>query len=301
MDDDERRPVVDHGRVSGHHVAVWGSVRAGSALRNRPDRLRWRSCGNVMGLQTERKSLGACSAAFLNRGFSTEGVTMFSAVLMDLDGTLIDSNDAHAKAWLEAFESAGFDIPYERVRARIGMGGDHLIPTVLGLSAEDDMGKRIEERRGEIFRSKYLPFIKAFPGTRELLSRLRRRNLEIVVATSASREDLQALLAQTELDDVLTKFTSSDDVNRSKPAGDVVEAALKQARCRPDGAVLIGDTPYDIEAADRAGVKTIAFTCGGWSAGALARAMRIYEGPWHLARDFEQSPFAVQQGIDAVL
>ncbi|HYW13681.1 MAG TPA: HAD hydrolase-like protein [Longimicrobium sp.] len=122
--------------------------------------------------------------------------TKARVVVLDIDGTLIDSNDEHAHAWVEVGREFGHEIDYDRVRRLIGMGGDKVLPELTGIEEDTDEGKQIKERRGEIFREKYLPTLKAFPRTRQLLERFRDDGYTLVIATSASKEDMDALLEQ---------------------------------------------------------------------------------------------------------
>jgi phosphoglycolate phosphatase-like HAD superfamily hydrolase len=170
------------------------------------------------------------------------------AVLLDIDGTLIDSNDAHARAWVDVGREFGHDIEFDHVRWLIGMGGDKVLPEVTGLREESETGARILARRGEIFREQYLPQLQPFEGTRELLEQLSKDGLKLVVATSASEEDLRGLLRQAGIEDLIDNAANSDDAEESKPAPDIVEAALRRGKVGPDEAVMIGDTPYDIGA-----------------------------------------------------
>lgn len=210
---------------------------------------------------------------------------------MDIDGTLIDSNDAHAKAWVEAFSEQGLQVDYLVVRRKIGMGGDHLLPEVTSWSEDSPQGKKVSERRGQIFREKYLPTLKPFPGARALLERFLAEAIELVVATSASEEDMQGVLEQAGLDDLLKKKTNADDAERSKPSPDIITAALKKIKFSKEEVLMVGDTPYDVEAADKAGVRAVAFTCGGWSKEDLAPAIAIFKGPQDLLDHFHLSPF----------
>jgi HAD superfamily hydrolase (TIGR01509 family) len=212
-----------------------------------------------------------------------------NGVLLDLDGTLLDSNDAHAQAWLEAMGEAGFHPTYEEVRRRIGMGGDFLIPEVLGVSADSETGKEISHRRGEIFSGKYLHQLHPFPGARPLVERLCRQGLRTLVASSSRREELQAMMALVGIDD-LVEATSASDVENSKPAPDVVEAALTKLKLPAGEVVLLGDTPYDLESATRAGVAVIAVRSGGWQDAQLAGAIAIYDDVADLLRHYEISP-----------
>src|SRR5687768_17231366 len=115
-------------------------------------------------------------------------------VILDVDGTLVDSNDAHARAWVDAFREFEFDLPYERVRSLIGMGGDNLLPEAIDVEKDSPLGEALAKRRGEIFEERYLKTVDPFRGTRELLQRMRDEGLEIAIGTSAQKEELKALL-----------------------------------------------------------------------------------------------------------
>ena len=214
---------------------------------------------------------------------------MVRAVLLDVDGTLIDSNDAHARAWVDVGEEFGHAIEFGHVRWLIGMGGDRVLPELTGLEEESDEGRSILDRRGEIFRERYLPSLAAFPGTHELLERLRYDGRKLVVATSASEKDLKALLKQAELEDLIDRSTNSDEAESSKPAPDIIEAAVKKSRVEASETVMIGDTPYDVKAAERAGVRVIGVRCGGWSDRDLAGAVEVYDDPADLLTHYERS------------
>jgi HAD superfamily hydrolase (TIGR01509 family) len=213
-----------------------------------------------------------------------------TTVLFDVDGTLVDSNDAHARAWVEAFAEFGVQVDYVHVRRCIGMGGDKLMPEVSSLREDTPKGHAIGERRREIFKEKYLPRLKAFPGAHELVAALKERGLTLVAASSAKKDELKPLLAVAGADTLLDAATSSDDAEESKPDADIVHAALKQAGARDREAVMIGDTPYDVEAAQRANVRVIAFRCGGWGDADLKGAAAIYDGPADLLARLDASP-----------
>jgi HAD superfamily hydrolase (TIGR01509 family) len=213
-------------------------------------------------------------------------------VLLDIDGTLIDSNDAHAQSWHEALKEFGRDIPAGTVRPLIGMGGDKLLPRLLGVDAESDVGKAFSERRAAIFLERYVPGLRPTPGAKDLVRHLKAAGLRVVIATSAREEEMNPMLEQVGLDDLVTQKTTSDDAERSKPDPDIVRAALAQGKLAPAETIMLGDTPYDVEAARRAGVRTVAFRSGGWDAKALAGAVAVYDDPAHLLREFTASPFA---------
>lgn len=202
-------------------------------------------------------------------------------LLLDVDGTLIDSNDAHAEAWVDAFREKELLIPYEDIRPLIGMGGDNLVKKLLGLGKEDPLSKALGESRSEIFRRDYLPGIQAFPKAAELLRALKKAHYRLVIATSSTEEDLRGLLEQTNLDSLVDAEVTASDAERSKPCPDIIQAALEKLELSPKKTLMIGDTPYDVEAAARAGVKTIGFTSGGWSEEELkkAGAIEVYGDP----------------------
>lgn len=221
---------------------------------------------------------------------------MIRAVLLDVDGTLIDSNDAHARAWVDVGEETGHPIRFGEVRWLIGMGGDRVLPRLTRLDEDSEEGTRILERRGEIFRDRYLPHLKPVAGARELLERLRSDGRRLVVATSASDDDLSPLLKQAGIDRLIDAATNSDEAESSKPSPDIVEAALAQARAPARDVVMLGDTPYDVKAAQRAGVRIIALRCGGWTDAELRGAAEIYQDPAELLDRYDESLLAETAG-----
>jgi phosphoglycolate phosphatase-like HAD superfamily hydrolase len=214
------------------------------------------------------------------------------AVLFDIDGTLVDSNDAHAHAWIRAFSDAGVRVEFESVRCAIGMGGDKLMPAVAGIEEESPAGQRISKRRQEIFKTEYLPHLEPFRDAGTLVRACQSLALQVGAASSAKRDELEALLKIADAAALLGDSTSADDAEESKPDPDIVHAALKKAGVEASDAVMIGDTPYDIEAATRAGVRVIAFRCGGWNDASLQGALAIYDGPWDLLARLADSPIA---------
>jgi HAD superfamily hydrolase (TIGR01509 family) len=216
---------------------------------------------------------------------------LFTAILLDIDGTLVDSNDAHAHAWAAAFAESGVTVDFARVRRCIGMGGDKLLPEVSGIAEDSPQGRRIATRRGEIFTTEWLPRLRPFRDVDRLVATLNARGFTVVAASSARKTELRALLDIAGVASMLEGATSSDDAEESKPDPDIIEAALKQAHAAPGEAVMVGDTPYDVEAATRAGVATIAFRCGGWRDEELTGAIAIYDGPWDLLARLDESPF----------
>ncbi len=213
---------------------------------------------------------------------------MPKAVLIDVDGTLLDSNDAHARAWVDVLREHGHDVPFERVRALIGKGGDKLLAEVVGFDDTTDEGQRLSTERRERFAHAYLPTCRPTRGARALLEAIRDRGWKRVIATSASGEELDALLKQAGVDDLVDDATTSSDADDSKPDPDIVESALRKAGASADEVVMLGDTPYDVESAGKAGVATIALRCGGWwTDDAFAGAAAIYDDPAALAADLD--------------
>ncbi|KAB8142731.1 HAD family hydrolase [Chloroflexia bacterium SDU3-3] len=221
-------------------------------------------------------------------------MAQFESVILDVDGTLVDSNDAHARAWVEAFGELGIDADMAQVRSLIGKGSDHLIPEVCGAGKDSPEGRRVSERRGQIFRERYLPQLRAFPAARALAEALRGRGLRLAVASSAQADELGALLKIAGVDDLIERETSSDDAERSKPDPDIVQAALERLGSAPERTLMLGDTPYDVEAAARAGVASIALRCGGWGDNQLRGAAAVYQDPADLLARLDSSPLGEQ-------
>jgi HAD superfamily hydrolase (TIGR01509 family) len=213
-------------------------------------------------------------------------------VILDVDGTLVDSNDAHARAWVDAFTEFEHDVPYERARSLVGMGGDNLLPEAIGIEKDSPEGEALSKRRGEIFAERYLRTINPFAGTREMVKRMRDEGLEIAIGTSAQKQELKPLLEIAGVADLVDSKTSADDAESSKPDPDIIHAALVKLKLPAGEVLMVGDTPYDIEAAARAGVRTVAFRSGGWSDAGLRGAIAVYAGPWDLLDRFATSPFA---------
>ncbi len=216
----------------------------------------------------------------------------YRAAILDVDGTLVDSNDAHAHAWVETLAGFGYDVIYTTARRLVGKGGDKLIPEATGLPDDDPRVEEIGKRRSEIFAARWLETVRPLPGSRDLVERIREAGLRVAVASSAKDGELGPLLAIAGVADLIEEQTSSSDAENSKPDPDIVTAALRKLGIAPEVALMIGDTPYDIEAAHAAGVETIAVCSGGWGPALLAGAIAIYDGPAQLCADFAASPLA---------
>lgn len=214
-------------------------------------------------------------------------------VLLDVDGTLVLSNDAHARAWEQAFAEHGYDIPYERIRPLMGMGGDKLLPAVVpGLSDEEGVGKRIAERRKAIFLEQYAATLRPAPGARRLVERMTDAGLKLVISSSAKSDELEALLRAADVAGLVQTATTSSEADESKPAPDVVAVSLRKIELPAEQVLLLGDTPYDIESAGKAGVGVVAVRCGGFGDERLAGALAVYDDPADLRAHYETSPLA---------
>jgi phosphoglycolate phosphatase-like HAD superfamily hydrolase len=213
------------------------------------------------------------------------------AVLIDVDGTLIDSNEAHARAWADILRRHGWaDITWQQIFPLIGMGGDKLLPEITGIDIESPRGKALAEERTAHFSAAYAPTLCAFPRVREFFETLRDRGLKRVIATSAGEDELVELLEAAGIADLVSRETTSDDAEASKPDPDIIHAALGKAGVHASEAVMIGDTPYDVAAAKRAHVKVIAVRSGGWGDEPLRAADAIYADIAELLERLEESP-----------
>lgn len=217
---------------------------------------------------------------------------MARGVIFDIDGTLVDSNRAHAESWAETLTSFGYSVSADEVQPLIGMGGDKLLPKLIGVDIESDEGKKYSEHRTELFFRKYLPRVRAFHGARALAERLAADGFRLVTASSASDEELEKLLDVAGIGDLLTDTTSSDDAERSKPDPDIVHAAARRSGLPAADLVMIGDTPYDVEASLRAGVRIVAVRSGGWNDESLAGATAIYDDVSQLLGKYGTSIFS---------
>jgi len=215
-------------------------------------------------------------------------------VIFDIDGTLVDSNEAHARSWVDTLHEAGYDVPFDVIWPMIGMGGDKLLPSATGIESDSRLGKDLSKRRWEIFQRDYLPRLKPMPGARELVARVRQDDLAIIVASSAGGNELGALMEAADVADLMEETTSASDAEDSKPDPDIVQAAVRKSGLEPDELIMLGDTPYDVQAAIGANVKLVGLLCGGWTMLELSGATAIYDDPADLLRWYDYSPFAVK-------
>jgi HAD superfamily hydrolase (TIGR01509 family) len=218
-------------------------------------------------------------------------VGKIKAVLLDIDGTILLSNDTHAQAFAEAARALGMTEDFDTIRRLIGKGSDKLIPEAFGVKSDSDLAKRLSELKGSIFKARYLPTLQPSPGARPLLERFCKEGIKLVLATSATADEVRGLLERAKVRDLIEDGTSADDVERTKPDPDVVQGALKKSGEHSNDVIMLGDTPYDVEAALRAGIRIIAVRCGGWDDRALTGAAAVYEDPADLLVHYKESVF----------
>ena len=198
---------------------------------------------------------------------------MIEAVIFDIDGTLIDSNDFHAQAWVKAFEKYGKKIKFYEARRQVGKGGDQYLPEFLTQKEIKEFGKDLEKLRGEYFKRNYLRKIEPFPKVRELFQKIKNEGKQIVLASSAKADELEKFKKIARIEDLIEEETSSDDAEKSKPFPDIFQAALeKLGKINKKNVVVVGDTAYDAEAAAKINLKTIGVLTGGWTETELVNA-----------------------------
>jgi HAD superfamily hydrolase (TIGR01549 family) len=222
---------------------------------------------------------------------------VIKAVIFDIDGTLVDSVDLHARAWQEAFEHFGRKVSFEKVRYQIGKGGDQLMPVFFSKEELEEFGEELEKYRGDLYKREYLSRVVAFPSVRELFERIRQDGHRLALASSAKEDELGAYKKLARIEDLIEEQTSADDAEKSKPHPDIFEAALAQlGDVSPAEAIVVGDTPYDAEAAGKAGLSTVGFLSGGFPEEDLCAAgcIRIYRDASDLLTRYDDSPLAAR-------
>lgn len=214
---------------------------------------------------------------------------MAKAALLDVDGTLIDANYQHALAWYLAFREHDITVPVWKIHRAVGMGGDQLVPALVGQELDQEKGDDIRDKRSDIYED-LIEEVAPFEGAHELVCDLLERDISVVLASSASEEELEHYLDLLDVRTLVDAWTTRDDVEQTKPEPDLVKAALEKV----DGAeaVMVGDTKWDIEAAARVGVPTVCVMTGGWSRQELqdAGAVQVYESVEELRGKLDETP-----------
>lgn len=220
---------------------------------------------------------------------------MIEAVIFDIDGTLVDSVDLHAKAWQAAFEKFGKEVSFGAIRRQIGKGADQLLPVFFSKDELDRFGDELDSYRSELFKKEYLPAVKAFPKVRELFERIKQDGRQIALASSAKDDEVEAYKKIAQIDDLTETEISSGDVKKSKPHPDIFASALEElGKLTLDHVIAVGDTPYDAQAAGKINLRAIGLLCGGWNEQELRRAgcVAIYRDPADVLARYDSSPLA---------
>ena len=225
----------------------------------------------------------------------------FKAVLFDIDGTLVDSNEQHVSAWIDAFRDAGYRFDRATIHQHIGKGGDMLVPSLLPDASAKEV-KDLGDSEGKAFKGRYREEVRPFPGALDLVKRAHGEGLIVTLASSASKDELGYWTDLIGIEAFVTAATSRDDVAHSKPAPDIFRAALdKIAPIQPWQAVVIGDTPYDLSAAAKNAIPSIAVRSGGFTDEVLQahRPIAIYDDVAAILADYDRSPLARVRELSA--
>jgi len=218
---------------------------------------------------------------------------MIKNCIFDIDGTLLDSNEYHAQAWLEAFAAYGKRIPLKKLRRCMGEGADQLLPEFLDKKEIKKNGKELGKLAGEIFKRKYLAKVRPFPKVRQLFKTIRRRGVRIALASSGDASEVKKYGKIARVHDLVEHSTSADDADKSKPSPDIFHAALKLlGHPKHELVLVIGDSPFDAIAARKAKLTAIGVRCGGFSRKILKA---------HGCRDVYKDPADILRNIDAIL
>ena len=210
-----------------------------------------------------------------------------TAILFDIDGTLVDSNDFHVDAWIEAFAEHGHDPDRDAIRAQIGKGGDMLVPALIPGASEED-AEAMSDAHGKAFKKRRLDKVRPFPQAGDLVRRVHAAGYKVALASSASQGELDHYVELLGIEDAVDATTTIDDVENSKPAGDIVGAVLGKLGVEAHEALFVGDTPYDIQAGAKCGVPTIALLSGGFARETLTDARAIYDDATALLAAFPE-------------
>jgi HAD superfamily hydrolase (TIGR01509 family) len=219
---------------------------------------------------------------------------MPSGIIFDIDGTLVDSVDLHARAWSDALKKFGHEPAPAEIRKQIGKGSDQLLPVFLDPKELNKYGKQLEFYRSELFKRDYLAMVRAFPRVRELFLHIIQRGQRIALASSAKSDELATYKRIAGIEDLVEVVTSADDAEKSKPHPDIFSAALEQLKIGPSEAIVVGDTQYDVQAATKLNVRAIGLLCGGSAENVLRKAgcIAVYRDPADLLTRYDRSPLA---------
>lgn len=225
---------------------------------------------------------------------------MPDAIIFDVDGTLVNSNAFHVAAWDRAFRRFGKTFSSNQLHQQIGKGADQYLPAFLNPEELRAFGGEVDRCHSEIYQNEYLPLVRPFPGVRQLFERIKCDHQRIALATSGKQQELRVYTRIARIDDLVDAAVTAEDVDRSKPAPDLFKKALeKLGNPLADKVIVVGDTPYDAEAARKIGVTAIGLLCGGFRKRQLqdAGVAGVYRDPEDLLEHYNQSPLASPAGV----
>ena len=210
------------------------------------------------------------------------------ALLLDIDGTLVDSNDRHADCWAEAFAKFGKQVPWDVIRGQVGKGGDLLVPDTLNAREMRELGEKVKKYRGELWKNDYMHEVRPFDGAIEAIRELHGRGIKLAFASSSNADEVEYYVELLGVGDLLEGTTSKKDAETSKPSPEIFEAALDRVKSDPAFTFAVGDTPYDILAAHRIPVAIVAVLCGGFSRELLAKAEFLFDDVASMAKEIDR-------------
>lgn len=210
------------------------------------------------------------------------------AILLDIDGTLVDSNDKHTDCWVEAFAHFGKEVAWDDIRGQIGKGGDLLVPDTMNAREMQAFGEKLKEYRGELWKEKYMDGVRPFPGAVEAIRALHERGVKLALASSSNPDEVEYYVELLGVDDLLTGTTSKEDAEFSKPSPEIFRAALERLKSDPARTMAVGDTPYDILAAHRTPVPIAAVLCGGFPRESLTKAEFLFDDVPAMVKELER-------------
>ena len=209
-------------------------------------------------------------------------------MLLDIDGTLIDSNDKHADCWVEAFAHFDKHVDWTVIRQQIGKGGDLLVPDTLNAREMRRFGEPLQKYRGELWKRSYMKSVEPFPGVQESIRKLADRGIKLAFASSSNPDEVEYYVELLGVGDLLEGTTSKEDAQFSKPSPEIFQAALDRTKSDPARTIAVGDTPYDILAAHRIPVPVVALRCGGFAEELLAKAEFVFDDLNELTRELDR-------------
>jgi phosphoglycolate phosphatase-like HAD superfamily hydrolase len=213
-----------------------------------------------------------------------------SAVILGLEGALVDTREASTLSWLVALHDGGHDVSIDLLRHLSGVAADELLRIVASVTADSPEGREILRQQERIFQTWYLPRILPFVGARRLLQRMKSDGLRVVALSSGGSDTAPGLVRASGVSDLLDDIVAADGEPRDAALNEIITSLMVSCGCKRDGIVLVGDSPYDVSAGERAGIDVVALRCGGWTDASLQGALAVYEDHVHLLSQFQTSP-----------